>query len=171
MTQALRIVQTGLVVFASTWVGLAQSQQDTPAADLISNSTTAIGYEVGGGSTKVDLKPTRISPQATGEAKVEAKKGISNIEVRVKGLAQPSTLGTELLTYVLWVVSSDGRASNVGEIQVKSSGEGELKATTQLQTFSLLVTAEPYFSVRQPNEIVVMENAVRTDTKGRIFPI
>jgi outer membrane protein OmpA-like peptidoglycan-associated protein len=170
MTQALRIVQTGLAVFASTWVALAQSPQGT-APDLISKSTTAIGYQVGGGSTKVDLKRTGVSPQATGEAKVEAKKGISNIEVSVKGLAQPSTLGTELLTYVLWVVSSDGRASNVGEIQIKNSGEGALKATTQLQTFSLLVTVEPYFSVRQPNEIVVLENALRKDTKGRIFPI
>ena len=170
MMRARRIVQTGLAFFASTWVCLAQSPQAT-APDLISKSTTAIGYQVGGGSTKVDLKPTGVSPQATGEAKVEAKKGISTIEVSVQGLAQPSTLGTELLTYVLWVVSSDGRASNVGEIQIKNSGEGALKATTQLQTFSLVVTVEPYFSVRQPNEIVVMENALRKDTKGRIFPI
>jgi outer membrane protein OmpA-like peptidoglycan-associated protein len=138
---------------------------------MISKSTTAIGYQVGGGSTKVDLVGTSVAPQANGEAKVEAKKGITNIEVSVKGLFPPSKLGAELLTYVLWVVSPDGRTANVGELQIDNSGESKLKATTQLQTFSLVVTAEPYFTVRLPNEVVILENAHRKDTKGRIFPI
>jgi outer membrane protein OmpA-like peptidoglycan-associated protein len=140
-------------------------------ADSISKSSTAIGYQVGGGSTEVDLKATEAVPQATGEAKVEAKKGITNIEAKVKGMIPASKLGTELLTYVLWVVSPDGRTSNLGEIQINNNGEGEVKVTTQLQTFSLIVTAEPYFSVRQPNEIVILENALRKNTKGRVYPI
>lgn len=139
--------------------------------DSIIRSATAIGYQVGGGTTEVDLRATAVVPQASGEAKVEARKGITNIETKVRGMIPVSRLGTEFLTYVLWVVSPDGRASNVGEIQIKNSGEGELKATTQLQTFSLLVTAEPYFSVRQPSEIIVLENALRKGTKGRIYPI
>ncbi len=149
----------------------ALCQQETSSSQLISKSTTAIGYPVGGGSTKVDLRSTSAIPRANGEAEVEAKQGVTNIEAKVKGLVQASKLGTELLTYVLWAVSPDGRTSNLGEIQINNSGEGELKATTQLQTFSLLVTAEPYFSVRQPNEIVVLENVLRKGTKGRIFPI
>jgi outer membrane protein OmpA-like peptidoglycan-associated protein len=165
------VVSATLALCLTTGTVSAQSQPNTPASDLISKSTTAIGYIVGGGSTKVDLRATGPMPQASGEAKVEAKQGITNIEVSVKGLSQPSTLGAEFLTFVLWVVTPDGRTSNVGEIQIDNSGQANLKATTVSQTFSLLVTAEPYFAVRQPSEIVILENERRKDTKGRIFPI
>jgi outer membrane protein OmpA-like peptidoglycan-associated protein len=155
------------------WVGnaAAQSPQGAPDSSVISKSTKAVGYPVGGGSTKVDLKATSLIPQASGEAKVEAQKGITNVEVEVKGLAEPSKLGTEFLTFVLWAVSPDGRTSNIGELQTNKNGEGKLESTTQLQTFSLLVTAEPYFSVRQPSEMVVLENEIRKGTKGKIFVV
>ncbi len=149
----------------------AQEQTAVPASAVVSKSTTAVGYQVGGGSTRVDLKATGAVAQANGEVKVEAKKGVTNVEANVKGLVPPSKLGTELLTYVLWVVSPEGRTDNVGEVLINDKGEGQLKATTQLQTFSLIVTAEPYFAVRQPNEVVILENAVRKDTKGRQFPV
>jgi outer membrane protein OmpA-like peptidoglycan-associated protein len=149
----------------------AQSQQGAAASSVISKSTKAVGYPVGGGSTKVDLRGTSLMPGANGEAKVEAQKGITNIEVAIKGLGEPSKLGTEFLTYVLWVVSPDGRTDNTGEVQINKNGEGQLKATTQLQTFSLIVTAEPYFAVRRPSELVVLENEVRKGTKGKIFVV
>jgi len=153
----------------SAAVAAAQSQQQAPASSVITRSVKAIGYQVGGGGTTVDLKGTDLMPQANGEAKVEAKKGITNIEANIKGLAQPGKLGTEFLTYVLWAVSPDGRTNNLGEIQANNAGEGKLKVTTQLQTFSLFVTAEPYFSVRNPSELVVLENEPRKGTKGKIF--
>jgi outer membrane protein OmpA-like peptidoglycan-associated protein len=84
---------------------------------------------------------------------------------------QPTKLGAELLTYVLWVVSPDGRTGNLGELLIDKDGEGKLSVTSQSQTFSLIVTAEPYLSVRQPSEMVVLENAIRKDTKGKIFVI
>jgi outer membrane protein OmpA-like peptidoglycan-associated protein len=112
-----------------------------------------------------------LLPQAGGEAKIEAKTGITNIEIKATGLQSPSKLGTELLTYVAWVVSPDGRTSNVGEIVTNDRGEGKLRATTQLQTFSLFITAEPYFAVRQPSELLVLENATRKGTKGKLFSI
>ncbi len=152
-------------------IALAQSQQTAPASSLISKSTKAIGYQVGGGSTKVDLRGTSLMRRGSGEAKVQAEKGITKIEIQAYGLAQPSTMGTELLTYVLWAVSPDGRTSNIGELLTNKLGMGKLKATTQLQTFSLIVTAEPYFSVQQPSELVVLENEVRPDTKGKIFSV
>jgi outer membrane protein OmpA-like peptidoglycan-associated protein len=161
-----------LAVFGiSVGIAAAQSRQGAPASSLISKSTKAIGYQVGGGSTKVDMKGTSLMPQAGGEAKVEAQKGITNIEVKIMGLGQPSKLGTEFLTYVLWVVSPDGRTSNIGELLIDKKGQGELRATTQLQTFSLIATAEPYFAVRQPSELVVLENEVRKGTKGKIFEV
>src|SRR5258705_8874970 len=109
--------------------------------------------------------------QANGEAKVEAKAGVTKVEVSIKGLAQPSTLGTEFMTYVLWAVSPDGRTNNLGEIFTNKDGEGKLSPTTQMQTFSLFVTAEPYFSVRQPSEMLILENETRKGTKGKIFVV
>ena len=171
----MRAVVTTMSAVLWLWVSAgsvgAQAPPGTPEASLVGKSTKAIGYVVGGGSTKVDLKATGVVPQADGEAKVEARPGITNIEVKVKGLVQPTKLGTELLTYVLWVVTAEGRTGNSGELLITNSGEGELKTTTPAQTFSLIVTAEPYFAVRQPSEVVVLENEVRKDTKGRIFPI
>lgn len=158
---------TALCVSAAALV--AQTQQQPPASAVVSKSIKAIGYQVGGGATKVDLKGTDLLPQASGEAKVEAKTGVTRIEVNARGLASPSKLGTEFLTYVLWVVSPEGQATNVGEIIPNKNGEGKLNATTGLQSFSLFVTAEPYFSVRRPSEMVVLENELRKDTKGRIF--
>jgi outer membrane protein OmpA-like peptidoglycan-associated protein len=146
----------------------AQTQPQPPASAVVSKSIKAIGYQVGA-STKVDLKGTDLLPQASGEAKVEAKTGVTTIEANIKGLTPPSKLGTEFLTYVLWVVSPEGQATNVGEIIPNKNGEGKLNATTGLQSFSLFVTAEPYFSVRRPSEMVVLENELRKDTKGRIF--
>jgi outer membrane protein OmpA-like peptidoglycan-associated protein len=150
----------------------AQSPQDVPpSSSVIIRSVEAIGYQVGGGGTKVDLNGTASMSQATGEAKVEAKSGATTVEVSTKGLAQATTLGTEFMTYVLWAVSTEGRTSNLGQIFLNKSGEGKLSATTQMQTFSLFVTAEPYAAVRQPSEMVVMKNSIRKGTKGKIFVI
>lgn len=171
MRTSVTPIAAAFILLVSASSASAQAPASAPAASLVGKSTTAIGYTVGGGSTKVDLNATGALPQAEGEATVEAKQGVTKIEVKVKGLVQPTKLGTEFLTYVLWVVSSDGRTGNVGELLIDDSGEAALKTTTQLQTFSLLVTAEPYFAVRQPSEVVVLENAVRKDTKGRLFPI
>jgi outer membrane protein OmpA-like peptidoglycan-associated protein len=171
-----RDVWTGLLLLTalclSTGAATAGAQPVLPGSSVITKSTKAVGYQVGGGGTKVDLKGTELMPQANGEARVEAKSAVTTIQVEVKGLSpQPTKLGAEFLTYVLWVVSPDGRTGNLGEFLVDKDGEGKLSVTCQSQTFSLFVTAEPYFSVRQPSEMVVLENAIRKDTKGKIFLI
>jgi len=151
----------------------AQTPQNVPASSLISKSTTAIGFTVGGGSTKVDLTGTELMPQANGEAKVQAKAkaGLTNIEVTVKGLTPPSKLGAEYLTFVLWTVTPEGRTGNAGEIFISKEGDGKLLTTTPAQTFSMIVSAEPYFAVRMPSEMVVMEMETRKNTKGERFPV
>jgi len=131
----------------------------------------AVGYQVDSGKTTIDLNATSLAPQASGQAKVEAKKSITSIEADIKGLPQPGKMGTEFLTYVLWAVTPEGRSSNLGELLINKEGNGKLDVTTQLQTFSLIVTAEPYFTVRQPSELVVLENEPRKNTKGKIFPV
>jgi outer membrane protein OmpA-like peptidoglycan-associated protein len=151
----------------------AQTPEGIPASSLISKSTVAIGFTVGGGSTKVDLTGTSLMPQANGEAKVQARAnaGLTNIEVSVKGMTPPSKLGAEYLTFVLWVVTPDGRTGNSGELLINKNGEGKLVATTPAQTFSIIITAEPYFAVRVPSEMVVLEMETRKNTKGKLFPI
>src|SRR5580658_10988456 len=151
----------------------AQTPQDIPASSLISKSTVAIGFTVGGGSTKVDMTGTESMPQASGEVKVQAKAnaGLTNLEVSLKGMTPPSKIGAEYLTFVLWVVTPDGRTGNSGELLINKNGEGKLRGTTPAQTFSMIITAEPYFAVRVPSEMVILEMETRKNTKGKLFPI
>jgi outer membrane protein OmpA-like peptidoglycan-associated protein len=160
-----------LVLSLTAGIAVGQSQEKVPDSSLVSKSVKAIGYKVGGGSTKVDLNGTDLMPQAIGEAKVEAKTGTTNIEVSLKNMTDPSKLGAEFLTYVLWVVTPDGRTGNTGELIINKNGEAKLNATTPAQTFAMLITAEPYFAVRAPSEMVVLENETRKNTKGEIFPV
>ena len=149
----------------------AQTQQpEVPAADVIKKSIKAVGYPIGGGATKVVFVGTSFAPQAQGEAKVEAKKGPTSIEVKLSGMPQPTSIGAEFLTYVLWAITPDGRTNNMGEVLVDKTGEGRLNASTQLQTFALIITAEPYYAVRLPSEVVVLENDTKKNTKGKIYP-
>src|SRR5271169_2642243 len=111
-----RVILLPFVAFCfSTSAVTAQSQQDVPAPSIVViKSVEAIGYQVGGGGPKVDLTGTELMSQASGEAKVGAKTGATDVEFSTKCLAQPSSLGTEFMTYVLWAVSVEGRTSNIG---------------------------------------------------------
>src|SRR5688572_15529132 len=148
----------------------AQSPQG-PASDLTARSVKAVVYQVGGGDTKVDLLGTTLGGGASGEAKVEARPTLTMVEVAIEDLPPSTKVGTEFLAYVLWAVSPEGRADNLGEVRPKPNGEASLKATTPLQTFSLFVTAEPYPAVRVPSEMLVLENEVRKNTKGRLMVV
>jgi len=153
--------------------GQDQASSSIPASALTTKTVQAIGYEVGAGSTKVDLKNTELAPNAAGDAKVEikSKAGRASVDVSVKGLPVASNLGTEFMTYVVWVVTPEGRSGNTGELLLNKNGDGKLSATTPAQTFSLIVTAEPYFAVRTPSEMVVLQSQMRKDTKGKMFPV
>jgi outer membrane protein OmpA-like peptidoglycan-associated protein len=157
-----------MFVVAIVMSGVAAEQQST---DVISKSTKAVGYVVGGGSTKVDLRSTELLRGAMCEAEVEAKKGTTTIKVECLRLSSPTQFGAEFLTYVLWVVSPEGRTVNLGELIVKENGEAQKNASTPMQMFSIIVTAEPYFAVRRPSELIVLENEVRKNTKGKIFVV
>lgn len=148
----------------------AQNKKEIPAADVINKSIKAVGYEVGGGATKVIFLGTSAAPQASGEAKVEAKTGGTSIELKVTSMPQPTTLGAEFLTYVLWTVTPDGNTTNIAEIPIDNQGNGKLSAKAQSQTFAMIVTAEPYFAVQLPSEVVVLENDTKKNTKGKIYP-
>jgi hypothetical protein len=123
-----RLIKAVIAVFVFcllSTVILAQAPQ-APASSVTSRSITAIGYQ-GAGSTTIDLKGTGLIAEADGKARVEAKKGLTTIEAEISGLASPTRLGTEFLTYVLWAVSTEGRAINLGEVLYDNDGKGKLQ--------------------------------------------
>jgi outer membrane protein OmpA-like peptidoglycan-associated protein len=152
----------------STMVVEPMEHTPTFRVTVVSRNVQAINYKHRGGATKVDFAGTDLMPQANGQAKVESKKGYIEIEVEFGNLEKPTTFGNEYLTYILWAISPEGRAINLGEILVGDNHRSKVDVTTDLQAFALVVTAEPYYAVRQPSNVVVLENIVREDTKGTI---
>ena len=133
---------------------------------VISRSVQAVNYEHRSGSSKLDFAGTALMSSANGEAKVNSKRGSIEIEAEFGNLQTPTTFGNEYLTYVLWAISPEGRAVNLGEVLLGDNHRSKLHVTTDLQAFALIVTAEPYYAVRQPSNVVVLENVVRENTKG-----
>jgi outer membrane protein OmpA-like peptidoglycan-associated protein len=133
---------------------------------VISRSVQAVNYQHRSGASKLDFAGTELMPSANGEAQVNSKRGSIAIEAEFGNLQKPTTFGNEYLTYVLWAISPEGRAVNLGEVLVGGNHRSKLQVTTDLQAFALIVTAEPYYAVRQPSNVVILENVVREDTKG-----
>jgi outer membrane protein OmpA-like peptidoglycan-associated protein len=146
----------------------ADSGNPTPTyrINVVSRTTQAVSYRHRSGSTKINFQGTDLMPGAAGEAKVDSKRGTMKIEAEFSGLDQPKSFGNEYLTYVLWAISPEGRPVNIGEVLVGDNHRSKLDVTTNLQAFALIVTAEPYYAVRRPSNVVVLENAVRSDTVG-----
>src|SRR5271156_4902304 len=163
-----------LALSAST---LAHAQPQAPAdpanptptfrVNVVSRTIRAVSYRHRSGATKIDFQGTDLMPGATGEAKVESKRGALEIEAEFSGLHKPtSSFGNEYLTFVLWAISPEGRPVNIGEVLVGSDHRSKLEVTTDLQAFAMIVTAEPYYAVRRPSNLVVLENVIRPDTVG-----
>ena len=138
---------------------------------VVARTTKAINYRHRSGSTKVGFQGTALMPMAKGDAKVDSKQGYLEVDAHFKNLGAANQFGPEYLTYVLWAISPEGRPKNLGEVVLNGSVDSKLDVTTDLQAFGLIVTAEPYFSVTMPSDVVVMENVVRTDTVGKIEDI
>jgi outer membrane protein OmpA-like peptidoglycan-associated protein len=134
---------------------------------VVERTTNAVSYRHRSGWTKVDLHGTPLAPQATGHADVNSRPGYIEIKTQMHHLESAQRYGPEYLTYVLWAITPEGRSKNLGEV-VLEDGNSHLDVTTDLQAFALIVTAEPYFGVSQPSDVVVMENVIREDTVGKI---
>ena len=125
-------------------------------------------YRLQGGSTKVDFQGSDLLQRASGEAKVEGKKTNFEIDAKFQGVEDATKFGLEYLTYVLWAVSPQGRPVNLGELTLDKNGNAHVKAFTDLQTFAMVVTAEPYFAVTQPGNMVVMESIATSSASENI---
>ena len=135
----------------------------------ISRSVPAVNYQTNT-STRIDFKGTPLLPFALGDAKVENKKGLMSVDASFSKMSSATQFGPEFLTYVVWAITPEGRSSNLGELQLNGD-KGKLSVTTRLPNFAMIVTAEPYFAVSSPSEMVVLQNVPRQDTKGATIPV
>lgn len=135
---------------------------------VVQRALRAVNFQRNAGATRINMKGTVLLPKADGEAKVEVKSGYTEVDVNFKKLDPPTQFGNEFLTYVLWAITPDGHAINLGEVVANGSNKAHMRVTSPNSTFGLLVTAEPYFSVPYPSDVVVMESEVRPDTIGQV---
>jgi outer membrane protein OmpA-like peptidoglycan-associated protein len=142
--------------------------------EVVARTTQAVNYLHRGGATTISFQGTPLLPLGKGSAKVESVRGVIHVSAELKNLGAPSSFGPEYLTYVLWAISPDGRPVNLGELTLNDYGNGsttKIDTTSDIQTFGMIVTAEPYYAVTQPSDVVVMENVTRPDTRGVIEAI
>lgn len=152
----------------ATAVAVSASPALTYRVVVISRSVQAVNYKHRSGASEVNFAGTALMPSADGNAKVRSKRGTMEVEAEFGNLKSPTTFGGEYLTYVLWAISPEGSPKNLGEVLVGDNNRSKLTATTDFQAFALIVTAEPYYAVRQPSNVVVLENVIRADTKGTV---
>jgi outer membrane protein OmpA-like peptidoglycan-associated protein len=138
---------------------------------VVSRTTMAINYNHRQGSTKIAFRGTALMPEARGEAQVDSKTGVTKVDANMERMQPATAYGPEYLTYVMWAITPEGRAENLGEVVLGGNNKSNLHATSELQAFGLIITAEPYFAVTTPSDVVVMENFIREDTEGTIKPI
>jgi outer membrane protein OmpA-like peptidoglycan-associated protein len=170
------LIGTGFSIVAQTPAPPPQTSEPAPIfrIEVVARTTQAVNYLHRGGSTKIDFQGTPLMSRAKGSAKVESERGVIRVSADFKDLDQPSMFGPEYLTYVLWAISPDGRPVNLGELTLDHYGAGSssrIETTSDIQTFGMIVTAEPYYAVTKPSDVVVMENIVRPDTRGVIESI
>jgi len=132
---------------------------------VVDRELDAVNYLNRSGSTKIGFQGTNLLPQATGEAKVESVTGKTKIDADFKGLIPANSFGPEYLTYVLWAISADGRPQNLGELEL-AGDKANLSVSSSYQSFGLIVTAEPYYAVSQPSDVVVLQNVFTDKTQG-----
>jgi outer membrane protein OmpA-like peptidoglycan-associated protein len=136
------------------FVSAAVAQRD------VERKTVAITYPLEETVT-VKFRGTTVLPRLKGEAKVKrAGRRGTRVEFNVDDLPRASELGGIYTTYILWAVSPDGQVDNLGEIKRSGSTfiDSKLDVTTPLQTFAMILTAEPHFLMKVPSRMVVMEN-------------
>jgi len=135
---------------------------------VVQRDLDAVNYFHRSGTTTIGFKGTGLLPNAKGEAKVTSERGGIHISARFQGLTPANGFGPEYLTYVLWAITPDGRPNNLGEV-LPAGTKNNIEVTTALQSFGLVVTAEPYFSVTQPSDVVVLQNVILSNKTSGVL--
>ena len=142
-----------------------QPDQSIYHVTMVGKTVTSISYQHRSGSTMVNFRGTPLLPLTKGDAKVDSKQGAIVVSASFRDMQPAQVFGKENLTYVLWAITPEGKPNNLGEVLLDGT-KSKLTATTNLQSFGMIVTAEPYFAVNMPSDVVVLENVVRPDTAG-----
>ena len=137
---------------------------------VVESTTDAVDYRHRA-SSSINLLGTELDPKITGEAKIDSDHGRISIHSKLEHMRKPETYGPQFLTYVLWAITPEGRATNLGEVLPNDDGDAKLNVTTNLQAFGLIVTAEPYFAVTAPSDLIVAQNVITNKTQGWAQPI
>ncbi len=135
----------------------------------VSKTVEAVSYP-NNTSSRIDFTGTPLLPFAKGQAKVDNKKGVITIDMQLQKMSPATQLGPEFLTYVLWAITPEGRATNLGELLLNGD-KAKTVATTRTPNFALIITAEPYFAVTEPSEVVVLMGVPGSNTKGMTTPV
>jgi len=135
---------------------------------VVGRDIPAINYFHRSGSTKIGFEGTSLLPQAKGRAEVNSLNGRTEIKAHFEGLPPANSFGIEYLTYVLWAITPEGRPINLGEV-LWNHGKSDITVTANLQSFGLVLTAEPYFAVTMPSDLVVMQNYVLPDKTAGVL--
>jgi outer membrane protein OmpA-like peptidoglycan-associated protein len=171
MRRILGVAIAGLVIFCAAAGAQQQSapgQQENQSiynVTVVGKTVTSVSYQHRSGSTMIGFQGTPLLPLAKGNAKVDSKQGSIVVSASFKNMESAQKYGKEYLTYVLWAITPEGKPNNLGELLLDGDNS-KLTATTNLQSFGMIVTAEPYFAVSMPSDVVVLENVVRPDTVG-----
>ena len=169
--------KTALVIVLSVFCSLPAFAQDQATSSPsvvnininVSKTVQAVSYP-NNTSSRIDFTGTPLLPFAKGQAKIDNRKGIITIDMQLQKMSPATQLGPEFLTYVLWAITPEGRAANLGEILLNGD-KAKLVATTQMPNFALIITAEPYFAVTEPSEAVVLMGVPGSNTKGMTTPV
>ncbi len=164
----------GIALISGQVRGQAPDRPVVFRVEVVSRTAKAINFHHRQGSTLVGLEGTSLAPKGKGEVKVDSKTGATKIDALVDHMPPAASIADGYLTYVMWAVTPEGRTENIGEVFLDGA-HARLQASTELQTFGLIVTAEPYYAVTQPSDYVVLEGVVKTggetSTTGTIMPI
>ena len=167
----MRISGFLMTVLLLNLLGAANAQQtyDRPQVVTIRVARTikSVTYRPNSGQTTIGMQGTPLIPLAKGQLRVQNKQGVTYIEGEISKLEPATKFGGPFLTYVLWAITPEGSVNNLGEVLVNGSS-ARIKATTNQQSFGLILTAEPYFAITVPSEMVVVENTILPETLGKI---
>ncbi|MGE0443908.1 MAG: OmpA family protein, partial [Vicinamibacterales bacterium] len=136
-----------LLVGSGLLAAPALSQTTTPAPSgqavfrvtVVGRTISSVNYRPRSGETQVDFRGTQLMPDGDGHATIEGKDGYMTVDAHFDNLEPPSSFGREYLTYVLWAITPEGRATNLGEVQFDDD-DANIEVTTELQAFALVLT-------------------------------
>jgi len=153
------LVLTFAAAYSADGQTLAQKTVPLRMIEVNEPDGQILSYRHLAGSTEVHMRGTRLAPEAKVKLKIGSRPGFVELDINrggISGLMPAHRLGKDFLTYVLWAVSVDGKASNLGEITFEGDRPVSVNLTTPYQTFWLMVTAEPNYAVVDPSAQVVL---------------